>query len=66
MSKVNCEAVEKRRQASLRMAQAELLHTIAKEINNHPFSNNDCSASAIAFLNVSTDMPAFCAPRSME
>ena len=35
MSKVNCEAVGKRRQASLRMAQAELLHTIAKEINKH-------------------------------
>ena len=26
MSKVNCEAVGKRRQASLRMARAELLH----------------------------------------
>ena len=28
MSKVNCEAVGKRRQASLRMARAELLHVI--------------------------------------
>ena len=40
--------------------------TIAKEINNHPFSNNDCPASAIAFLNMSTDMPASFAPRSTE
>ena len=28
MSKVNCEAVEKRRQASLRMARSELLQLI--------------------------------------
>ena len=30
MSKVNCEAVGKRRQASLRMARAELLHKVLK------------------------------------
>ena len=31
MSKVNCEAVGKRRQASLRMARAELLQEFVKK-----------------------------------
>ena len=34
MSKVNCEAVGKRRQASLRMARAELLQEFVKKWKN--------------------------------
>ena len=34
MSKVNCEAVGKRRQASLRMARAELLHLLQLFVKN--------------------------------
>ena len=35
MSKVNCEAVGKRRQASLRMARAELLHFRLEKKENY-------------------------------
>ena len=39
MSKVNCEAVGKRRKASLRMARAELLQIIVNKTNAHAYAS---------------------------
>ncbi len=52
MSKVSCEAVGKRRQASLRMARAELLNVI---LSNHKKRLTDIYMGDIITENVAED-----------